>query len=632
MSTKNEKEKTKQSVKEVFGNNIFLLKLMFTASPSFIIFTALDTIRNQVSIFFEHTILIGYVLEAAEFNYPFKKVAMVILLLAAAITLGMVFTVFAGDYIGQKELPKVRQKIKLQLYEKAKELDLACYDNPEFYNDQVLAISEVDKQIDRGIKFIQNTLSGLTVFISTGIFFLMKDKVSIIFAVVSFILSFIFNQKYNRQNYLVRIESIPYTRKRDYVKRIFYLNNYAKEIRLNPDVSDVLFERFEEANKEVYEIEKKHAKKKFVLGFLSGYVSNAMIGDVIYISYLVYQAAVLKTISFSTVAILYNSIGRMKQGMRIFTDVYPFACETSLYVSKIRKFLGYEPKIVSEKNLVPSMEAKQINLKNVSFGYGEKRILKDINLHIKPGEKIALVGYNGAGKTTLVKLLMRLYDVNEGEILADGINIKEYNVKEYRNTIGTVFQDFQIFAGNVRENVILDVQAGDSSDSDKKQKAFVRDNKYSDSACQDSNKNDDSAIRQALKHSGLLERIDKLNNGLDTELTTEFSKDGVNLSGGESQKLAITRVFYKDAGLMILDEPSSALDPIAEYQLNHAMMEATKDKTVVFISHRLSTTRLADRIVMLENGQIVEQGSHDELLALDGKYAKMWQVQAGAYI
>ena len=129
-----------------------------------------------------------------------------------------------------------------------------------------------------------------------------------------------------------------------------------------------------------------------------------------------------------------------------------------------------------------------------------------------------------------------------------------------------------------------------------------------------------------------MERIDRFDKGLKTELTNEFEQEGVNLSGGESQKLAISRVFYKDAGLMILDEPSSALDPIAEYQLNHAMLSATKDKTVIFISHRLSTTRIADRIIMLENGQIVEQGTHDELLGINGKYAQMWKVQAGAYI
>ena len=602
----NEKEKTKQSVKEVFGNNFFLLKLMFTASPTYIIFMAFDAVRGQLSIFFEHTVGIGYVLEAAEFNYPFKRVAAVILILAACIELGMVFTVIVGDYLGEKEKPKIREKIKMMLYEKAKELDLACYDNPEFYNEQVLAISEVDKQIDRGIQFIQNTLSGITVFVSTGIYFLMRDKVSIFFAAASFVLSFAFNQMYNKLNYLVRIEGIPFTRKRDYVKRIFYLNDYAKEIRLNPDVSDILFERFEEANAEVYKVEKKYANRKFLLGFLRRYVSNAMFGDVLYISYLVFQAAVRGTLSFSTVAILYNSFGRLKEGMRIFTDVYPFASETSLYVSKIRKFLDYQPKIVSEEGLIPSDGAKEIELKKVSFAYGDKTdmLLKDIDLHIRPGEKIALVGYNGAGKTTLVKLLMRLYDVKSGEILADGTDIRKYDVKQYRNTIGTVFQDFQIFGGNVRENVILNVDE-----------------------C-----SDEVRIRQALTDSGLINRVNSLPAGLDTELTTEFAKDGVNLSGGESQKLAIARVFYKNAGLMILDEPSSALDPIAEYQLNHAMMEATKDKSVIFISHRLSTTRLADRIIMLENGRIVEQGNHEELLKQNGKYAQMWKVQAGAYI
>lgn len=601
-----EKEKTKQSVKEVFSNNFFLLKLMFEASPIYIIFMALDAIRNQVSIFFEHTVGIGYVLEAAEFHYPFRRVAAIILILAGAITLGMVFTVIAGDWIGEREKPKIRQKIKLMLYEKAKELDLDCYDNPEFYNEQVLAISEVDKQIDRGIQFVQNTLSGITVFVSTVIYFIMKDSFSILFAVVSFVLIFIFNQMYNKLNYLVRIESNPFARKRDYVKRIYYLSDYAKEIRLNPDVSDVLMESFEEANDDVYEVEKKYCKRKFFLGFMRRYVCNIMFSDVIYISYLVFKAAVKKTLSFSTVAILYNSFGRLKEGMRIFTDIYPYAAETSLYVGKIRGFLAYEPKISSEENLIPTKAAKDIQINDMSFAYGnrEQMLLKNINVHIKPGEKIALVGYNGAGKTTLVKLLMRLYDVRSGEICADGIDIRRYDVKKYRDTVGTVFQDFKIFAGNIKENVVLDITDG----------------------C------DESAIRSALTDSGLMERVDKFPQGLETELTNEFAKDGVNLSGGESQKLAIARVFYKDAGLMILDEPSSALDPIAEYQLNHAMIGATKDKTVIFISHRLSTTRLADRIIMLEDGSVVEEGTHEELLKLNGKYAAMWKAQAGAYI
>lgn len=603
---KKEREKIKQSPAKVWRNNWFLIKLIFCASPSYILFAVLDSIRNQISIFFEHTYGIGYVLEAAEFHYPFRQVASFLLILAACITLGMVFTVIAGDYIAAKEAPKVREKIKMLLYEKAKELDLECYDNPEYYNEMVLAVSQADVQIDRCVSFLQNTASGITVFVSTAIYFLARDSFSIVFAAISFVMAFLFNQLYNKLSYKIRIARNPHERKREYIRRVFYLNDYAKEIRLNPEVSDILFQRFEEANDEVYRVEKKHAGRRLFLSVMRRYVSNDFFSDVLYISYLAFQAAVRGTLSFSGVAILYNSFGRLKRGMSVFTDVYPFACETSLYVQKIRDFLDYQPAIQTTEGAEPKDSAKEMELERVCFAYrkGQNDLLRDISLHISPGEKIALVGYNGAGKTTLVKLLMRLYDVDEGRILADGRDIRTYDVQKYRDSIGTVFQDFQIFAGNIKENVLLDVAQG----------------------C------DEDRIRDALSDSGLMERIDEMPQGLDTPLTTEFQEDGLNLSGGESQKLAIARVFYRKAGLMILDEPSSALDPIAEYQLNHAMLSATKDKTVIFISHRLSTTRLADRIIMLEQGRIVEQGSHEQLLAQGGKYAQMWRVQAGAYI
>lgn len=603
---KQEKEQVKQSAAQVWKNNWFLIRLCLAASPGYVIFAVLDSVRNQVSIFFEHTYGIGYVLEAAEFHYPFRQVAMFLLILAGCITLGMVFTVFVGDYVMEKERPKIREKIKFQFYEKARELDLECYDNPEYYDQLVLVLAEVDNQIDRCVTFLQNTASGIAVFVSTGIYFFMKDKVSILFAAVSFVMAFGFNQLFNRLTFKIRIARNPHERKRDYVKRVFYLSDYAKELRLNPEVSGVLFERFEEANEEVYQVEKKNANRRFFLSFMRRYVSNSFFSDVLYISYLVFQATVRKALSFSSVAILYNSFGRLKRGMSIFTDVYPFACETSLYVQKIRDFLEYEPKIVSKKGLLPTLGAKEIELQGVSFAYRreEENLLKDISLHIRPGQKIALVGYNGAGKTTLVKLLMRLYDVKEGRITADGVDIRDYQVEKYRQSIGTVFQDFKIFAGNVRENVLMNVA----------------------DHCEE------ESVRQALSESGLLEKVQEMREGLDTPLTTEIMESGVNLSGGESQKLAIARVFYQKAGLMILDEPSSALDPIAEYQLNHAMMQATKDKTVIFISHRLSTTRLADYIVMLEKGRIVEQGTHEGLLTMNGKYAQMWRVQAGAYI
>jgi ATP-binding cassette subfamily B protein len=273
-------------------------------------------------------------------------------------------------------------------------------------------------------------------------------------------------------------------------------------------------------------------------------------------------------------------------------------------VEKIKAFLNFENKIKNNKLSEMPESPGILECKNVSFGYDKDNfVLKNINLKIDAKEKIALVGYNGAGKTTLIKLLLRLYEPTEGIILLNGIDIKEYDINEYRNYIGVIFQDFQLFAAEIGENVVM--------------------NKVKDS--------DGDNIINAIQISGFYDRYKSLKNGLKTVLTNEFDNEGTDLSGGESQKLAVARAFYKNAGLVLLDEPSSALDPIAEYNLNMSMNHVAKEKTVIFISHRLSTTRRADRIYLLENGCIAEQGTHDELLSLNGQYNQMWNVQALKY-
>ena len=596
---------SKNNIKKVICDNMYLLRLCFKAAPLYVILFIVETVRNEMVIFLEFTFGLNYVLECAEFGKPFKQAALFLLFLLAFVVAGLLFNAYLFQKLQMKSQPKIKRALKEMLYVKAKEIDIECYDNPGFYNDYVLAVSEIENQTERIFGVLSNLFTGLTSIFLAGAFFIGNDFFSFIFIIISFAASLASGKALNRLDFRIRNEKNPYERKLGYVNRVFYMNDYAKEVRLNTEVSELVLKDFDETNDRLLEIDKRNAGRRFGLRFIKNYVSNNFIIDVVYMIYLVYSAAVLHRISYSNVAVMRGTANRMKNRMRSFADVYPKMQEISMYVDKIHKFLDIEPKIVSTADRAVPQKPALIELRNVSFAYGKADgyILRNINMRIEPCSKIAIVVYKGAGKTTLIKLIMRLYDPDEGEILLDGVNIKEYKLEEYRMKIGTVFQDFKLFAASVKENVLLDFSENGS----------------------------DSEVRKAIEKSGFSERLVSLSNGLDTNLTTEFEDDGVNLSGGEAQKLAIARVFYKNANLIILDEPSSALDPIAEYHLNSSMLTAAENKSVVFISHRLSTTRIADRIYMLENGRIAEAGTHSELIALGGRYAKMWRVQAGQY-
>ena len=592
-------------MKRVIENQLFLWRLCFKTAPAYMIYFLYDGFRYQGIIFLEHVLGIRYVLHCAEYHEPFGKA---LLYIGFILLLNMIQIIPDGMFIHDwsfKNKPKLYRALKEKMYEKAAEIDLSCYDDPEYYNDFVLAVAEAESAIDRFLLLCNHIVQALTILFTTGVFYLMTDAAGVLFVLASFILRFLVSKVINKMNYKVRLRVNPLERKRNYVSRVFYLNDYAKELRLHPAVGDQLEKEFEEANDSIITEQKKIGVRRSMLGFFKDYAVGDFIIDGLYITYLVFQAAVLHTIDYSNAVVLFNRTGSLRRGMTDLADIFPQAQENSLYVDKIRAFLAYDPKIkAGEGEEVPEGNA-ELDLEHISFKYKEdmEETLKDISLKVKPGEKIAIVGYNGAGKTTLIKLLMRLYDPTGGKIRYHGKDIREFQPYDYHEHIGVVFQDYQMYGASLKENVVMD--------------------------CADAAK--DRPVRDALERAGFKERLSKLEKGLDTQVTTEFDKEGINFSGGESQKVAISRAFYKNADILIMDEPSSALDPIAEYELNKAMESAAKGKTVFYISHRLSTTRDADRIILLENGHIEEEGTHESLLKKNGKYAQMWKVQAGRY-
>ena len=602
-------ESTKKSKSTVLKNQIFLWKLCFKTCPLYMIYHLYDAFRYQGIIFLEHVLGIRYVLRCAEFHEPFTKALFYIGLILAINIIQIIpdgFFIYGWQF---KYKPRLYRALKEEMFKKASEIDLYCYDDPAYYNDFVLSVSQSEAAIDRFLELLNMTVQALTVLFTTGIFYLMTDPAGIAFVFVSFIMRFLVSKKLNKVNYENRLAVNPHMRKRDYISRVFYLKDYAKELRLHPNAGSQLEEEFAEANDNIIKEHKKVAAKRVSFQFLKDYGVGDFLIDGLYITYLVYKAAVLHSINYSDAVILFNRTGSLRGSMSRFADLGPKAHENSMFVDKIRSFLSYEPRLKNDQGDPVPSGAGELTLEHVSFKYSEKgrSVLDDISLTVKPGEHIAIVGYNGAGKTTLIKLLMRLYDPRQGKITFHNRDIKELCPNEYHKRIVVFFQDYQMFGANLAENVVMDNMTKEEEEAAAPQ------------------------ITKALTSAGFGEKLARLPDGLFTQVTTEFDKSGLDFSGGESQKVAISRAFYKNADILIMDEPSSALDPIAEYELNKAMESAAKGKTVFYISHRLSTTRDADRIIMLERGRIIEEGTHAQLLAKNGKYAEMWNAQAGKY-
>ena len=603
------KNKMKKNRSTVLKNQIFLWKLCFKTCPLYMIYHLYDAFRYQGVIFLEHVLGIRYVLKCAEFHEPFTKALFYIGLILFLNILQIIpdgFFIYGWQF---KYKPRLYRALKEEMFKKASEIDLYCYDDPAYYNDFVLSVSQSEAAIDRFLELLNMAMQAITVLFTTGIFYIMTDPIGIAFVFASFILRFVVSKKLNKVNYENRLAVNPHMRKRDYVSRVFYLKDFAKELRLHPNAGAQLEEEFAEANDNIIKEHKKVAVKRVCFQFLKDYGVGDFLIDGLYITYLVYKAAVLHTVNYSDAVILFNRTGSLRGSMSRFADLGPKAHENSMFIDKIRAFLNYEPRLKNNEGDAVPEGAGELKLEHVTFKYSEsgRKVLDDISLSVKPGEHIAIVGYNGAGKTTLIKLLMRLYDPTSGSISYHGRNITELCPNDYHKRIGVVFQDYQMFGANLAENVVMDDLPKDELDTHAPQ------------------------IIAALTDAGFAQKLARLPDGLLTQVTTEFDKKGVDFSGGESQKVAISRAFYKKADILIMDEPSSALDPIAEYELNKAMESAAKGKTVFYISHRLSTTRDADRIIMLERGRIIEEGTHTELLARNGKYAEMWNAQAGKY-
>ena len=594
---KNNKRKTEHGT---FSNVFYMLGVMFKVSPMLVIGEIIMHILCTLPGRLVSVIGLKFVIDEVSGDGDPKKIILGISLILGILIFGDITNALFFELFVHRQREKLDLGIQSLLYKKAASLDLAKYDNPEYYADFILAVENSSDNIRYLLGMVKGYVEEILSFVLIGSLIFTIDPVALVIVLVS---SFIFIPvgRYTGKLMVERREKITELhRVGDYFARVFYLPEYAGEIRTS-GVFSLLRRRFSESADNIISTQKKYIKKLDKLFFLQETTIYVIGYTLVLTLYIGYKTIVVGDMTAGDFVATFNGAVSLGGGI-LYLTVYSvrWFTERSEMIDKYRKFLKTDNDICDGEHIAECGKPETITVKNITFSYegNDKNSLDGISFEIKPYEKVALVGYNGAGKTTLTNLLLRLYDVSGGAIEIGGRDIREETVESHRDRFAAVFQDFQIFSASVGENVALSIEY------------------------------DEERVWEALKAAGFDKELPK---GLETILLREFDEEGLMLSGGEQQKIAIARAFYKDCPYVILDEPSANLDPVSEYELNHAMMTGAEHKTVIFISHRLSTTRNADKIFMMEKGKIIESGSHEELMNLNGKYAEMFNRQAEKY-
>lgn len=590
---------------KILNNIIFMLKYpMKYISPQFIFYLIIEIFQDLNGVLLE-ILLVKLVVDAVQFGVGFKMIFFEIMLF------GLYFFIFQFIYnrfishTWEKAKLKLNYETQLKLTDMARKIEIRFYDDEKFYDKCMKSVNIFEGKLSETITCCSQLLNMLLRIVFVISLLSIINIFIMLMVVFSCVLSVLLNFLNNKINYKKFLDSIKYERRSNYVNKIFSGFAFAKDIRLYKTFPKLLFSEYGNMNTEKRKLVKKYWKPLFIIHMCVDYVLNSFLLRGIVILFIAYQIIITKSMPYSAFAIIIPSILDLNDSMTNLGNVISQFKTLDYHIANIREFIDYKSEFrTTDSNMCPIPTAsKVLELKNVSFAYDNKLILNNISLKISPNEKLAIVGLNGAGKSTLIKLIMRLYDPQSGEILLDNKNIKEYDIDDYYFYFSTVFQDFRIFAVNVAENILMDLER--EEDRDTLNTAVHL-----------------SGFDQVLKTSG--------SGNFDSQMTKEFSDGGLILSGGELQKLALSRAFTRKHPVLILDEPSSALDPISEYEINQKLLTCC-DNTIIFISHRLSTTKMADRIILISDGKIIEQGSHQYLMDMNGEFAQMFNLQAKNY-
>ncbi len=503
---------------------------------------------------------------------------------------------------------KVTNQVKVQIMEKARTVDLASFDMPAFYEKLENANREAGH---RPIQTLQSTFSIISTIIQLISYILILARIPnmwwmplgvVLISVPSAIVSFVYRRKHFQY---VRWRSKD-RRQLSYFSGLLVNKDLVKEIRIF-DLADTFIDRYNRVFKKYYA-----GLRKLIIAESAWLIAIAIISAVVNcVFYAVIAFGVfVGRFTIGNYSLYTGALNSIANCVTSFINTSASVYEGTLFIDNLISFMKEKPSIVPiavPPKKVDKNAPHTIVFENVSFSYPgtDRKVIKNLSTTFRPGETVVLVGLNGAGKTTLIKLLTRLYDPTEGRILLDGKDLREYDVRELYDLFGIIFQDFGKYAVTAAENISF----GDIHLDEDREKV-------------------EGCARQANAE----DYISKLPEGYDTPLTRIFEKEGIELSGGQWQKLAIARAFYRDSEIMILDEPTASLDPMAEQEIFNQFDNLREGKTTIFVSHRLSSAVIATKILVLEYGELIEEGNHHDLMAKRGKYYDLFTTQAKRYL
>jgi ATP-binding cassette subfamily B protein len=506
------------------------------------------------------------------------------------------------DYLDSLFADKYTRYVSIEVMKHASQLDLIAYEDPVFYDRLERArVQATDRlgMIQSIGRLVQQVITSATLSVSILLF----SPWLLLLLIAGILPAFLGESHFAFLGYARNFRQTPIRRELDYLRVLGGSREAAKELKLF-GLKDFLIQRFTRLSDQIYDENVALSRRRLIAGsFLSMIGTAGYYGAYVYVIWRTVSGA----LSIGTLTFLTGAIVQASGNIQLVFSTLSSIADQALFLTDLLAFFEMQPTIRSKTNALPAPRPilRGFEFRNVSFRYpGTSRmVLNGLNVTLHAGQRVALVGENGEGKTTLVKLMTRLYDPVDGQVLLDGVDLREYSLEDLYREIGVIFQDFMRYEMTARENIAVG-QISEISNT---------------------------ALLQMAAHKSMADQvIDRLPQDYEQMLGRRF-ETGVDLSGGEWQKVALARAYLRDAQVLILDEPTAALDARSEFEVFQRFAELTTGKTALFISHRFSTVRMAQRILVLEHGRIAEDGSHDELFTLGGRYAEMFEMQAASY-